>query len=485
MVAVFREVWRVLRDDGTLWLNLGDSYTSGNRDGHGTRVGYKQQTNRGMNGTADPPRAPQPPGLKPKDLVGIPWMVAFALRADGWYLRSDIIWAKKNCMPESVRDRPTRSHEYVFLFSKSPRYYFDQDAVREGVPQVPGVEAADGFLSAPKSPELRLGLQGVREGTGEGVASAGRGGERKGSSQALRTNGARPSKASGVRKESDTQGAASGLPQERDGASGVTQSRGDRGREGAKAASRTDGEGQGIPCPDEGEASSCADDRSDADGRRVGGDLEGGRRAVRVLRDGGDVDDGSHRSAGEGWQAHEGERGAGVQALQQSQEGSSGRNIRSVWHVATQPFPGAHFATFPPKLIEPCILAGSPPKCCGECGAPWERVRERTGRMIQQQNGPDTVKAHIQANGAHGATSSLTTGYSPEYETTGWRSTCDHDDDTGTATVLDPFNGAGTTGLVALRHDRDYVGIELNPEYAQMARDRITDDAPLLNVEAA
>lgn len=131
MVEVFREVRRVLADHGTCWVNLGDSYTSGGRDGHGTRVGYKQQTNRGMNGSSDPTRPPQPDGLKSKDLVGVPWRVAFALQDDGWWLRSDIIWAKPNPMPESVTDRPTKAHEYVFLLTKSQRYFFDQDAVRE------------------------------------------------------------------------------------------------------------------------------------------------------------------------------------------------------------------------------------------------------------------------------------------------------------------------------------------------------------------
>jgi len=131
MVEVFREVKRVLRDDGTLWLNYGDCYTSGNRDGHGTKVGYKQQTNRGSSGESDAPRLQTPDGLKPKDLVGMPWRIAFALQADGWYLRSDIIWSKPNPMPESVTDRPTKSHEYVFLLTKSSRYFYDADAVRE------------------------------------------------------------------------------------------------------------------------------------------------------------------------------------------------------------------------------------------------------------------------------------------------------------------------------------------------------------------
>ena len=131
MVGVFREVRRVLRDDGVIWVNLGDSYTSGNRVGNGTREGYLQATNRGAGGTCDAPRYPTPPGLKPKDLVGIPWRVAFALQADGWTLRSDVIWNKPNQIPESVTDRPTKSHEYVFLLAKQARYFYDADAIHE------------------------------------------------------------------------------------------------------------------------------------------------------------------------------------------------------------------------------------------------------------------------------------------------------------------------------------------------------------------
>ena len=123
MVAVFREVRRVLRDDGTLWLNVGDSYAAG---GMGPGSG-KQLTNAGAN----IPAKKAPPGYKPKDLLGIPWMLAFALRADGWYLRSDIIWHKPNPMPESVRDRPTSAHEHVFLLTKAGRYFYDAVAIME------------------------------------------------------------------------------------------------------------------------------------------------------------------------------------------------------------------------------------------------------------------------------------------------------------------------------------------------------------------
>jgi DNA modification methylase len=214
MVDVFREVRRVLRDDGTLWINIGDSFG------------------------------------KKKQLVGIPWRLAFALQEDGWILRSDIIWSKTNPMPESVTDRPTKAHEYIFLLAKSQKYYYDADAIR-----------------------------------------------------------AEPS----------------------------------------------------------GNAGSFRIYNNGADGSRDGNDYE--------------------------------------------MDGSKGANKKTVWTVPTAPYKDAHFAVYPAKLIEPCVLAGS---AAGDV-------------------------------------------------------------------VLDPFSGAATTGLVALRHDRSYIGLELNPEYAAMSRERIRDDAPLLN----
>lgn len=123
LVAVFREVRRTLADDGTFWLNIGDAYTSGGRT---WRAPDKKNAGRAMSYRPD-----TPDGLKPKDLIGLPWRVAFALQADGWYLRSDIVWNKPNCQPESVKDRPTRCHEFVFMFSKSERYFFDQQSIME------------------------------------------------------------------------------------------------------------------------------------------------------------------------------------------------------------------------------------------------------------------------------------------------------------------------------------------------------------------
>ena len=123
LVQVFEEVRRLLRPDGTLWLNIGDSYTSGNRTW--------RDTDRKNSARAMTYRPPTPEGLKPKDLIGVPWRLAFALQERGWYLRSDIVWYKPNCQPESVKDRPTRSHEYLFLFSRSEKYYYDHEAVKE------------------------------------------------------------------------------------------------------------------------------------------------------------------------------------------------------------------------------------------------------------------------------------------------------------------------------------------------------------------
>ncbi|MBX3219179.1 MAG: site-specific DNA-methyltransferase [Labilithrix sp.] len=123
LVEVFRDVRRVLREDGTLWLNIGDAYTSGNRTWRDTD---KKNPARAMTY-----RPPTPKGLKPKDLIGLPWRIAFALQADGWFLRSDIVWYKPNCQPESVKDRPTQAHEYLFLLTKSQDYYYDAAAIRE------------------------------------------------------------------------------------------------------------------------------------------------------------------------------------------------------------------------------------------------------------------------------------------------------------------------------------------------------------------
>lgn len=244
MVIVFREVWRLLRQDGTLWMNFGDTYASGGKEGGGSYVAERRawEGKDAVKGWRSPPE-----GLKHKDLIGIPWRIAFALQADGWYLRMDNIWSKPNCMPESVTDRPTKAHEYVFLLSKSERYYYDIEAIKEPL--------------APSSiVRLSQDLEGKQ---GSDRANGG-----------AKTNGRM--KAVGGSK----------------GAFGPPQS---RRRSGNKE--RKHGDERARP--------------------------------------------GSHLGASIPW---EGEL----------------RNKRSVWTVPTAIFKEAHFATFPEKLIEPCILAGAP-----------------------------------------------------------------------------------------------------------------------------
>lgn len=231
LVAVFHEVKRVLRDDGTLWLNIADSYASGGRK---TRDADDKLEQRGM-GT----RPMDPDGVKSKDLIGIPWMLAFALRADGWYLRQEIIWAKSNPMPESVLDRCTKSHESIFLLAKSASYYCDMGAIKE--PAAPGSIA-----------------------------------------------------------------------------------RWNQDIEGQIGSDRVPGKTNGNM-------------------KAVGG--KGGKNAFRGQ---------GHQRDGDNGPANRGGRDM------QDVGASETRNKRSVWTVATTPYKGAHFATFPPALIEPCILAGAP-----------------------------------------------------------------------------------------------------------------------------
>lgn len=273
LVAVFREVRRVLRDDGTLWLNLGDSYANDTKWGGSTggkHVTELHDTNVG--------RGKRNTGLKAKDLVGIPWRVAFALQADGWYLRQDIIWSKPNPMPESVKDRCTKAHEYIFLLAKSAKYYYDAQAIAEPITEIT------------ESSIERLN-QDVENQTGSLRVPG-------------KTNG--PMKAVGKGKLTR----------------GAYDPPGQSPHSNARASwngSRFD-DGKNLTVhPNVGKN---RDNGSD----RVHGNLPG-------RDDGGAACNDAKKLC---------------------------RNKRSVWTVTTQPFKDAHFATFPPKLIYPCILAGCP-----------------------------------------------------------------------------------------------------------------------------
>jgi len=270
LVSVFREVKRTLKDDGTLWVNIGDSYNGSGKAGK--RPEYQSRHTEFGKPSAHKERFGPPTnikGLKPKDLIGIPWMLAFALREDGWFLRSDIVWQKPNPMPSSVSDRCTSSHEYIFMLSKRQKYYFDADAIKE-----PCV------------------------------------------TQTKNTS----------KKRNDNKG-------------------------------RTDKQG------------------------------ELGKQTY-----------------------------TGFNSRYFSKTPPKYRNKRDVWTVSTKPYSGAHFATFPPDLILPCILAG------------------------------------CKAGGV----------------------------------VLDPFMGSGTTCMVAKKHGRGYIGIELNPAYVELAEKRIyegTKDGTQLSMD--
>lgn len=300
LVNVFRGVWRALKPDGTLWLNLGDSYAGSGGVGNqrddankGQMAHFKNPNSYNITRSKRMERGagrwgggnlPAVGDLKPKDLVGIPWLVAFALRADGWYLRSEIIWHKTNPMPESAKDRPTRAHEQIFLLSKSRSYFCDMDAIKEPA-------------------------KGENANTFRGGAYV----------------------------------------------NNSTFNNAEGGKRTVKGNSKYSFAREVKESPPPGKMPQHRADRED------------------YLYN--------------GW-----------------------RNKRDVWTVGTKPYRGAHFATFPPDLIEQCILAGS----------------------------------------RHGDT------------------------------VLDPFNGAGTTGLVSLKHGRGYIGIELNPAYVELTNKRLFGTQPYL-----
>ena len=330
LVEIFREVRRVLRDDGTVWLNMGDSYAgSGVNDGV-TSPGLSKAAQRGdvkrrrpRSSRADgvvkagSPRfrdgTATPPGLKPKDLVGIPWRVAFALQADGWYLRSDVIWSKPNSMPESVTDRPTRSHEYVFLLSKMERYYYDADAIRE--------------LHS--------------------------------------SNFGRPLMLWSERPNNGAESMKSYPP--------------------------------------------------------------------------GNTTMGFHEN---------------------------GRNRRSVWSIPTQPYPAAHFATFPEALVERCIKAMTSEKgCCVLCGVPWVRVVAKTPMVIRR-----STRTHsLGRTRSSGIVLKLN-----QLKHMGWRPSCVCGKlNPVPCVVLDQFIGSGTVAVVAERLGRSWIGIDLSDKYASLAWTRI------------
>lgn len=386
LVEVFREVWRVLRHDGTCWLNLGDSYA---------RVSMGD--------------------AKPKDLMMMPSRVALALRADGWWLRSDIIWAKNNPMPESTTDRPTSAHEHVYLLAKQDTYFFDPDAIQE---PTAGTAHARGKGTHPKSNNKR-----------------------------------------GIKQNSSFSAAVTGLVATRNSRN-VWSDTLEPAHEHILLLTKQD-----VYFYDH-----------EAIKERAESQTKSGNGFKRHERKTMTNEDGSVRGNEVPW----------------SDLGGT-RNARNVWFINSAPFKGAHFATFPPELARRCIAAGTS-ECgaCGYCGAPFRRLVEKGAPdlELQRRSGADavgnytgqSVKDHDAAGvqNASDVKRRILAGM-VERRTVGWEPTCKCDDAYPVpCVVLDPFLGAGTTGLVAQRLGRDCIGIELNPQSVTLAADRIRGEGGMV-----
>ena len=430
--TTFREVWRVLRPDGTCWLNLGDSYAGSGKgmNADGTHSdGPKQATNRGsLNVLIRSKRVGRGPGsgrwgggdwpeadMAPKNLLLVPARVALALQADGWWVRSDIVWNKPNPMRESVQDRPTRSHEFVFLLTKSgtPTFWTHRDRPGTRVQPEPDyrwLDQAGGVEYAAEPPQWSDELIDCPDCGGAGWKEV-----RQGQISmfdgipALTLNCSRCN-----HLDAETPGQ---IPRWR--RVNLWQSHdyfydADAVREPYAASSETDR-------------------RDNANGHRL-------ERHYPGAQSNGGTNLGGNRAGG--------------------------ANKLTVWSIPTQSFKGSHFATFPETLPERCILAGTSERgVCAACGAPWARVSEGTGHINRRE------AAHV-PNNTPGKTDS--TGWKPTRTgTLCWRPTCDHDAPAVPALVLDPFAGSGTTLVVAQRFGRRAVGVDLNPDYLEMASKRI------------
>ena len=493
LVDVFREVRRVLRDDGTLWLNLGDSYAS---NGCYINAWMEKEHNKGKknlhtdNHTRYEDRKAFRGGewnIKAKDLVGIPWRVAFALQADGWWLRQDIIWHKINPMPESVTDRCTKAHEYVFLLAKGQwksrvvecanlggkRGHFVNDAGLDDADMRANkiaVGLATAVLDCTKG-ENNVALSAL-DAKERAQGSTGGDGDHVGRLPVIHSCSSIATRF--LKAECSAEeflGKLHGF--------GLALSDGNKLLIGGGAAI--------LPLPPSvnayGNASVAVHDAGQIcefdlfhgriihrwpSGCQYYYDAEAVKEPATYLETKARVQFSSRRAKANGRIPSGNE--AGKEYLRPET-----RNLRDVWTVATKPFKEAHFATFPPDLIRPCILAGTSERgCCPKCGAPWVRCVERAGIEASRDTEP-CKKARGVGREGNGRDRALPGGYTAEHRTTGWRPGCECGGEPVPCVVLDPFFGAGTTGLVAKQEGRGYVGIELNPEYVDMARRRIAD----------
>jgi len=497
LVAIFREVRRVLRKDGTAWLNLGDSY---NTTPAGNRIpsGISQLTAKRVGRLDEYNTQPKTfPGLKPKDLVGIPWRVAFALQADGWVLRSEIVWSKRNPMPESVTDRPTKAHEQVFLFAKANRIGPDPTPWDD----IPAADARwlAALIDGEGSVIIRREVaKGNSYGAHAAQLSIGSTSEALLAEVVRITMSAtvlhRPGLNAPMHYWQVSNKQALGIlrcvypfliVKRRQARCAIALEEGKRYPGGhaslaQKEIARRDALWQAVKS---------LNHFGDPDLSLVPEPTFGRWTSQRYFYDADAVREEAIKGAS-GSTFMNGKTGInGLGRVSRAERIESAyRNLRSVWNIATEPFPDAHFATFPKKLVEPCIRAGTSERgCCPECGAPWVRQVNRAPRVNADgscecgvTHGTNKSGADAYTQGPQGMARNGRS-YCSQVMTTGWSPTCAHDVEPTPCTVLDPFAGSGTTGVVALRLGRSFVGIELNPEYVEMARRRIENDAPLFN----
>lgn len=422
MVYIFRLAKVALRDDGTLWLNMGDSYAANQKTRSDEQACRKSKLNGGKESQIACKNQIKKigPAIKPKDMMGVPWMLAFALREDGWFLRQDIIWHKKNCMPESCTDRCTKNHEYIFLLSKSRKYYFDQLAIAQP-------------LAASTANDSRI----MNESYTENRPDVGFNGHAQQGTGMLKPKYKVPN-------GWDTR---SGTGISHNVLEWATEENQGRGKQMREPRSGIDTMG----------------------GNQGNGDIPAVAKSQIFKRD-------HHKNT---------EPIFNLSSVQHRPDRSDQvptglANKRSVWSIATEGFKEAHFATFPQKLIEDPIKAStSAYECCADCGSPYRRLTEK--ELVPGPKASFNSKADerdTESDGNDAGNNRMKDGHKPGWHnqtsTTGWTKTCKcQTDEIKPAVVCDIFMGSGTTAIVAAKLGRDFIGFEQSGKYLKIAERRL------------